>query len=161
VVGAELGGCAKNAATLAASVAAAVGNNAAGGAAGRVFAEACELAIGAGARPETLVGLAGVGDLVGTALAAGSRNRRAGELLAQGVPADRVASVLGCAAESLDAVPLLVDALEQAGVECPATRGLAALVAGEATAERWMEELAPGRPSAERRLTRRGVASDG
>ncbi len=144
VVGAELGGCAKNAATLAASVAAAVSNNAAGAAAGRVFAEAYELAIEAGARPETLVGLAGVGDLVGTALAAGSRNRRAGELLAEGLPADQVPGVLGCAAESLDAVPLLVDALERAGIECPTTRGLAALVAGETTAERWIEELGSG-----------------
>jgi 1-acyl-sn-glycerol-3-phosphate acyltransferase len=150
VIGAELGGCAKNVATLAASVAAAVGNNAAGAAAGRVFAEAYELAIGAGGRPETLVGLAGVGDLVGTALAARSRNRRAGELLAEGLPADRVPSVLGCAAESLDAVPLLVDALEQAGVECPATRGLAGLVAGETTAERWIEELG-SRPAGRRR----------
>ncbi len=163
VTGAELGGCAKNAATLAASVAAAVSNNAAGAAAGRVFAEAYELAIGAGARPETLVGLAGVGDLVGTALAAGSRNRRAGELLAEGVPADRVPSLLGCAAESLDAVPLLVDVLEQAGVECPATRGLAALVAGETTAERWIEELAAP-PAGRRRSVSpqpARVASDG
>ena len=147
VIGAELGGCAKNAATLAASVAATVSNNAAGGAAGRVFAEAYRLAIGAGARPETLVGLAGVGDLVGTALAPVSRNRRAGELLAEGIPAERVPSVLGCAAESLDAVPLLVGALDQAGVDCPATRGLAALVAGETTAERWIEELEAGRPA--------------
>ncbi|MDQ4071259.1 MAG: 1-acyl-sn-glycerol-3-phosphate acyltransferase, partial [Actinomycetota bacterium] len=147
VIGAELGGCAKNAATLAASVAATVSNNAAGGAAGRVFAEAYRLAIAAGARPDTLVGLAGVGDLVGTALAPGSRNRRAGKLLAEGVPADRVPSLLGCAAESLDAVPLLVGALDRAGVDCPATRGLAALVAGETTAERWIEELEAGRPA--------------
>ena len=141
VVGAELGAGAKNAATLAASAASEVGMNAAGAAAGRDFAETHELAVAAGARPATLAGLAGVGDLVGTALAAGSRNRRAGELLAGGVPADQVPAVLGCAAEALDSVPLLVDALERAGVACPATRGLAALVAGEATVEEWVEDL--------------------
>ncbi len=146
VVGVELGGCAKNAATLAASVAAPVSNNAAGAAAGRVFSEMFELAVAEGAHPQTLAGLAGVGDLVGTALAAGSRNRRAGELLGGGVPADQIPSVLGCAAESLDAVPLLVDVLERAGVPCPATRGLSDLIVGNLTAERWLEGLS-GEPA--------------
>jgi glycerol-3-phosphate dehydrogenase (NAD(P)+) len=139
VTGVELSGCAKNAATLAASVAAPVGDNAAGAMAGRVFGEIHDLALATGGRAHTLAGLAGVGDLVGTALAHGSRNRRAGELLAGGVPAEQVPSVLGCAAEALDTVPLLVDALERAGVECPTTRGLSALIAGELTAEQWLE----------------------
>jgi len=141
VVGAELGACAKNAATLAASVAAGAGNNAAGAAAGRVFSECFELALAEGARPQTLAGLAGVGDLVGTVLATGSRNRRAGELLAGGMPAEQVPSELGCAAEALDFVPLLVDALGAAGVECPATRALADLIAGGEGAEGWLERL--------------------
>jgi glycerol-3-phosphate dehydrogenase (NAD(P)+) len=141
VTGVELGGCAKNAATLAASVAAPVGDNAAGAVAGRVFEEIYELALAAGGRARTLAGLAGVGDLVGTALADGSRNRRAGELLAGGVPAEQVPSVLGCAAEALDTVPLLVDALDRAGVDCPVTRGLADLIAGELSAEQWLGGL--------------------
>jgi glycerol-3-phosphate dehydrogenase len=142
VVGAELGACAKNAATLAASVAAPAGNNAAGAAAGRVFAECFELAVTEGARPATLAGLAGAGDLVGTVLATGSRNRRAGELLAGGMAAEQVPDELGCAAEALDAVPLLVDALDGAGVDCPATRALSDLIAGGAGADGWLERLA-------------------
>src|SRR5215210_6560254 len=141
VAGAEFGGVAKNAATLAASVAAEVGMNAAGAAAGRVFAEVHELAGALGSRPDTLAGLAGVGDLIGTALADGSRNRRAGELLAGGVPAEQVPAVLGCAAEAIDSIPLVVAAADGARVRCPATRGLAALIAGETAPEHWVEAL--------------------
>lgn len=157
VIGSEFGACAKNAATLAASVAAAAGNNAAGAVSGRVFAEVFELAIAEGGRPQTLVGLAGVGDLVGTALAAGSRNRRAGELLADGVAADQVPSALGCAAEALDAVPLIVNVLERAGVDCPATRGLCALIEGRVSAEGWIEEISGAPRERGRRVARAGL----
>src|SRR5207248_8685032 len=86
VTGVELAGCAKNAAVLAAAAAAAAGPNIAGAAAGKVFAEVDALARARGGQPETFTGLAGAGDLVATVVAAGSRNRRAGELLAPGVP---------------------------------------------------------------------------
>jgi glycerol-3-phosphate dehydrogenase (NAD(P)+) len=138
VIGAELAACAKNAAALAAAVAAASGMNAAGAAASRVFAETYRLALHAGGRTETVMGLAGIGDLVGTALAGHSRNRRAGELLAQGVPADKIPALLEETAESLDAVPLLVGAFEKAGLEAPATRELAALIEGRLAPEEWV-----------------------
>ena len=51
---------------------------------GHIFAEVWRFAEAQGARPESLIGLAGTGDLVATALAPQSRNRRAGELLAAG-----------------------------------------------------------------------------
>ena len=60
------------------------GRTLAGAAAGKVFAEVDALArTRGGARVETFAGLAGAGDLVATVVAAGSRNRRAGELLGQ------------------------------------------------------------------------------
>src|SRR4029453_630154 len=80
----ELAACAKNAAALATAAAAPRGANLAGAAAGRVFSEIHELAVASGARSETFAGLAGTGDLVATALAEGSRNRRAGELVGAG-----------------------------------------------------------------------------
>src|SRR5207248_11016965 len=83
VTGVELAGAAKNAAALAAAAAGPAGPNVAGAAAGKVFAEVDALARTRGARPETFTGLAGAGDLVATVVAVGSRNRRAGELLAQ------------------------------------------------------------------------------
>ncbi|ADB50188.1 1-acyl-sn-glycerol-3-phosphate acyltransferase [Conexibacter woesei] len=138
VAGVELAGCAKNAAVLAASAAAATaGPNVAGAAAGKVFAEIAQLARRHGGAPETFAGLAGTGDLVATVVADGSRNRRAGELLAQGVPAEEIARSLGQAAEAVDSVPLLATLLEQARLQAPATTGLAALVEGRIAPEQW------------------------
>jgi glycerol-3-phosphate dehydrogenase (NAD(P)+) len=137
VTGAELAACAKNAAALAAAAAATSGMNAAGAAAARVFAEAHRLALRAGGRTETFMGLAGTGDLVGTVLAEHSRNRRAGELLGRGVPADQIAVLLEETPESLDAVPLLVRAFEEAGLEAPATTDLGALIDGRIGPEEW------------------------
>jgi glycerol-3-phosphate dehydrogenase (NAD(P)+) len=68
-VGVELAGAAKNAAALASGATVAQGLNAAGAAAGHIFAEVWRWAEAEGARPESLIGLAGTGDLVATALA--------------------------------------------------------------------------------------------
>jgi glycerol-3-phosphate dehydrogenase len=141
VTGAELAACAKNAAALAAAAAATSGMNAAGAAASRVFAETHELALRAGARTETFMGLAGTGDLVGTVLAEHSRNRRAGELLGSGVPADQIAGMLEETPESLDAVPLLVRAFKDAGLEAPATTDLGALIDGRLGPEEWVANV--------------------
>ena len=68
-LGVELAGAAKNAAALASGATEAQGLNAAGAAAGHIFAEVWRYAEGLGARPESMIGLAGTGDLVATALA--------------------------------------------------------------------------------------------
>src|SRR4051794_38987858 len=141
VVGVELAGCAKNAAALAAAAASTGGPNAAGAAAGKVFAEIDAYARQAGSRPETFAGLAGTGDLVATVLAAGSRNRRAGELLAQGVPAEQIGAELGQTAEAVAAIPLLSARLEDAGVDAPVLRGLAGIIQGRVEPARWTASL--------------------
>src|SRR5262249_4335457 len=120
-VGVEPAGAAKNAAALASGATEAQGLNAAGAAAGHIFSEVWRWAESQGARPESLIGLAGTGDLVATALAPQSRNRRAGELLAQGVPAATIESSVGQAVEALDSVPLLARALAAANIEAPVT----------------------------------------
>ena len=137
-VGVELAGAAKNAAALAAGATEAQGLNAAGAAAGHIFAEVWRYAEAQGAEPESLIGLAGTGDLVATALAPQSRNRRAGELLGQGVPTSEIPDRIGQAVESLESVPLLAAALEEAGVDAPVTTGLARLIAGELPLDDWI-----------------------
>jgi glycerol-3-phosphate dehydrogenase (NAD(P)+) len=137
-IGVELAGAAKNAAALAAGATEAQGANAAGAAAGHIFAEVWRYGETLGARPESLIGLAGVGDLLATALARESRNRRAGELLAQGVPAAEIPARIGQAVEALEWVPLLARTLEQAGVEAPVTGALGRLIAGELPLDRWV-----------------------
>jgi glycerol-3-phosphate dehydrogenase (NAD(P)+) len=137
-VGVELAGAAKNAAALASGATEAQGLNAAGAAAGHIFAEVWRFADAQGARPESLIGLAGTGDLVATALAPQSRNRRAGELLAEGVPAEEIPARVGQAVEALESVPLLARALEGAGVDAPVTTGLARLISGELPLDGWV-----------------------
>jgi 1-acyl-sn-glycerol-3-phosphate acyltransferase len=150
VTGTELAACAKNAAALATAAAAPRGANLAGAAAGRVFSEIHELALASGARSETFAGLAGTGDLVATALAEGSRNRRAGELVGAGIPAGQVQASLDQTAESLETVPLLADALERQGIEAPITTGLQRVLAGEASAEQWLETIRSAQPARRR-----------
>ncbi len=137
-VGVELSGAAKNAAALAAGATEAQGLNAAGAAAGHIFAEVWRFAERLGARPESLIGLAGTGDLVATALAPQSRNRRAGELLAAGIPGADIPGQIGQAVESLEAVPLLAFALGRAGIDAPVTTGLAHLISGELPLDDWV-----------------------
>jgi glycerol-3-phosphate dehydrogenase (NAD(P)+) len=137
-VGVELAGAAKNAAALAAGATEAQGLNAAGAAAGHIFGEVWRFASVQGARPESLIGLAGTGDLVATALAPQSRNRRAGELLAEGVAAADIPARIGQAVEALESVPLLARALERAGVEAPVTAALSRLISGVLPLDDWV-----------------------
>jgi glycerol-3-phosphate dehydrogenase (NAD(P)+) len=137
-VGVELAGAAKNAAALAAGATIAQGYNAAGMAAGDVFAEVLSLAEVQGGRPSTFVGRAGIGDLMATALSPSSRNRAAGELLAEGVPADQVPERLGQVSEALETVSLLARACEEADVDAPVISALARLIAGDLPLEQWV-----------------------
>jgi glycerol-3-phosphate dehydrogenase (NAD(P)+) len=138
-VGVELAGAAKNAAALASGATEAQGLNAAGAAAGHIFAEVWRWAESQGARPESMIGLAGTGDLVATALAPESRNRRAGELLSAGVPAAEIPDRIGQAVESLESVPLLAHALASAGFQAPVTTALARLIEGSLPLDDWIK----------------------
>jgi len=86
VIGTEIGGACKNVIALACGMAAGVGlgENTAAAIITRGLAEIMRLGIALGARPETLAGLAGVGDLVATCSSTHSRNRSFGERLGRG-----------------------------------------------------------------------------
>jgi glycerol-3-phosphate dehydrogenase (NAD(P)+) len=94
-----------------------------------------------------MIGLAGTGDLVGTALAPQSRNRRAGELLAEGVRAHDIPERIGQAVEALDLVPLLARALQRAGVDAPIVSALAGLISGELPLDEWVERVRTTTPT--------------
>jgi glycerol-3-phosphate dehydrogenase (NAD(P)+) len=161
VTGVELAATAKNVAVLAAAVASVAGPNIAGAAAGKVFAEVDALARARGGRPETFAGLAGAGDLVATVVSSSSRNRRAGELLAQGVPASEIGNALGQAVEAVDSAPLLASVARDAHLEAPALESLAALVEGRIEPSQWTATMtadptadpAAARPHYPRRVT--------
>jgi glycerol-3-phosphate dehydrogenase (NAD(P)+) len=148
VTGVELAGAAKNVAVLAAAAAAMAGPNVAGAAAGKVFAEVDALARARGGRAETFAGLAGAGDLVAGAVSPNERNRRAGELLAQGVPATEIDNAVGHAVEGVDAAPLLASAARAAHLETPALDSLAALIEGRIEPDEWTATIIePARPT--------------
>jgi glycerol-3-phosphate dehydrogenase (NAD(P)+) len=155
VAGVELAGTAKNAAALAAAAAGVSGPNAAGAAAGKVFAEVDAFARHRGGRPETFAGLAGAGDLVATVVAEGSRNRRAGELLGQGMSAQNIGDRLGQSSEAMDGVGLLAQTLRREGVPSPTLDRLAELVDGRIDAGAFTAAVtAPGG-----RFSRNGAAA--
>jgi glycerol-3-phosphate dehydrogenase (NAD(P)+) len=155
VTGVELAGAAKSVATLAAAAAASHGGpDIAGAAAGKVFAELDALARVRGGRPETFTGLAGTGALVASVVAAGSRNHRAGELLAQGVPASEIDHVIGHGAEAVDSVPMLATAAREAHLDSPTLDGLAALVEGRINPEQWAATVTEPPPSKRQRPIR-------
>jgi glycerol-3-phosphate dehydrogenase (NAD(P)+) len=141
VAGVEMAGAAKNAAALAAAAAEPHGLNAAGIAAAEIWRECIDYAIGRGAELETFSGLAGVGDLTATMMAPAGRNRRAGELLGTGTPAEQIQDMIGQASEGLDTTPLLARAVAASGCPAEALSGLAALIDGEIGAEDWIAGL--------------------
>jgi glycerol-3-phosphate dehydrogenase (NAD(P)+) len=150
VTGTEFASCAKNAAALGSAAAAPRGANLAGAAAGHIFSEIHELALASGGRSETFAGLAGAGDLVATAIAEGSRNRRAGEMVGAGVPAGQVEASMDQTAESLATVPLLGLAFERQGIDAPVTTGLRRVLDGESSPEQWLESVRSARPARRR-----------
>jgi glycerol-3-phosphate dehydrogenase (NAD(P)+) len=145
-VGVELAGVAKNAAAVAVGATQAQGLNAAGMAAADIFLEVLALARASGGQARTFVGRAGTGDLVATALAPSSRNRSAGELLAQGVPAAEIPARIGQAVEALETVRLLAHALRRGGLEAPVVTALAHLIEGSMPLGDWVAMVRAKQP---------------
>jgi glycerol-3-phosphate dehydrogenase (NAD(P)+) len=145
--GVELAGVAKNAAAVAVGATQAQGLNAAGMAAADIFLEVLALAARSGGRAQTFVGRAGTGDLVATALAPSSRNRSAGELLAQGVPAAEIPGRVGQAVEALETVRLLSHVIHREGLDAPVVSALARLIEGSLPLDEWVAMVRAKQPA--------------
>jgi glycerol-3-phosphate dehydrogenase (NAD(P)+) len=133
VAGVELCAAAKNVIGLAAGGVDGLGagDNAKAALITRGLAEMARLGEACGARPETFAGLAGMGDLIVTCWSRLGRNRRAGELIAQGAsPAEAVAEI-GHVVEGLTTAPVLRDLARRLGIELPITEGVCSVLAGD------------------------------
>ncbi|MGR3633850.1 MAG: NAD(P)H-dependent glycerol-3-phosphate dehydrogenase [Limimaricola soesokkakensis] len=130
VTGAELGGALKNVVAIAcgACIGAGLGDSARAALMTRGFAEMQRLAASLGARPETLMGLSGFGDLVLTCSSELSRNYRYGLALGRGESFDAATTVEGAA--TARAVTGLAAAR---GLDMPISAVTARMVAGELT----------------------------
>lgn len=121
VVGAELAGALKNVVALAGGMVDGLdlGQNARGALLTRGLAEIGRLGEALGARAETFLGLAGVGDLVTTATSPLSRNHALGVALAQGTPLARALSELGMVAEGVASTRAALALAATVDVEMP------------------------------------------
>lgn len=150
LIGVELCAAAKNVIALAAGAVdgLGLGDNAKAAIVTRGLAEMARLGEATGARTETFSGLAGMGDLIATCWSRLGRNRRAGELIAQGATAEEAVADVGQVVEGLTTAPTLRDLARRYGVELPITEGVCAVLGGQS-----LGELAAGlmgrRPTAE------------
>lgn len=126
VRGVEIGGAAKNVLAIAAGIVAGRELGASAGAAlvARGFAELSRLGRAFGARPETLTGLSGLGDLILTASTAQSRNFALGLALGRGEPAPAKL------AEGASTAAVLVELARQHHVEMPIAAAVDSIIAG-------------------------------
>jgi glycerol-3-phosphate dehydrogenase (NAD(P)+) len=108
-----------------------LGDNAKAALVARGLAEMARLAVAAGGREETFSGLAGMGDLVVTCWSQIGRNRRAGELIAQGTRPEEAVRRIGMVVEGLTTAPVLRDLSHHLGIELPITEGVCAVLGGE------------------------------
>lgn len=138
VTGAELGGALKNVIAIAAGVVAGagLGDSARAAIITRGFAEMTRLATRLGARPETLTGLAGLGDLTLTCTSVQSRNFRFGRSLGAGEDFDSRTTVEGAA--TARAVALLAAKM---GEDMPIAAMVARLADGSVSVEKATEAL--------------------
>jgi len=137
VVGVELCAAAKNVIALAAGGVDGLdlGDNSKAALITRGLAEMARLGEAFGSRPETFAGLAGMGDLIVTCWSRHGRNRRAGELIAQGRTPEEAAAEIGQTVEGLVTAPVLLELAHGASVELPITEGVCAVLSGQSLGE--------------------------
>jgi glycerol-3-phosphate dehydrogenase (NAD(P)+) len=133
VVGVEIGGAAKNVMAIGVGIGdgLGLGANTRAGFITRSLNELVRLGVAAGARPETFMGLAGLGDLVLTCTDNQSRNRRFGLLLAEGKTPAEAAAVIGQVVEGAKAAAEVLRLAARLGVDTPITREIARVISGE------------------------------
>jgi glycerol-3-phosphate dehydrogenase (NAD(P)+) len=142
VRGAEIGGAAKNVLAIGAGIVTGRGLGASAAAAltTRGFAELFRFGRALGARPETLTGLSGLGDLILTCSSAQSRNFSLGIALGKGQTPAQASAATGLAEGAFTAVAL-VEMAREAGIEMPIATAVAAILDGSLTVDEAIENL--------------------
>ncbi|TWI05779.1 glycerol 3-phosphate dehydrogenase (NAD(P)+) [Luteimonas cucumeris] len=143
MVGAELGGAMKNVLAVATGVADGMqlGLNARAGLITRGLNEMLRLSAAIGAQPETLMGLAGLGDLVLTCTGDLSRNRRLGLALGRGQSIADAVREIGQVVESVQTADEVMRQAQRHGVELPISRAVQAVLHGELTPADGLRQL--------------------
>ena len=133
IVGVEVGGAVKNVLAIATGLCDGLnlGLNARAALITRGLSEMTRLGVALGAKPETFMGLSGLGDLVLTATGDLSRNRKVGLLLAQGMDLQQAVQSLGHVAEGVYSARTVLKRAMALGVEMPIAQAVVALLDGQ------------------------------
>lgn len=154
-IGVEVGGAVKNVLAIGTGIAdgytaQGLGMNARAALITRGLAEMTRLGVALGARPETFMGLSGLGDLVLTTTGDLSRNRQVGLRLAQGLPLAQILAELGHVAEGVRSAPMVLQRARAMGVEMPITEAVVRVLEGQQTVAQALEMLMERRARPER-----------
>jgi glycerol-3-phosphate dehydrogenase (NAD(P)+) len=153
LVGVEVGGAVKNVLAIATGLCDGLnlGLNARAALITRGLAEMTRLGVALGAKADTFMGLSGLGDLVFTATGDLSRNRKVGQLLAQGMSLQQAVDSLGHVAEGVYSARTVVQRARSLGVDMPISEGVVALLEGRLQPAQLVAALMGRDPKAEAR----------
>ena len=151
MIGVELGGACKNVLAIATGIADGLGFGANTRAAliTRGLAEMMRLGAHFGGKPETFMGLAGLGDLVLTCTDDQSRNRRLGLALGRGEGLQASLEKIGQAVEGVKTAPEIARLASEQGVEMPITEQVCRVVLQQSSPQAAVEALLGREPKAE------------
>lgn len=143
LVGAQLGGAMKNVLAIACGIVDGrdLGESARAAVVTRGFAEMSRLALKCGARPETLAGLSGLGDLILTATSARSRNYRFGQALGRGTSVVALMGDTTVLAEGAFTASALVELAQTQGIEIPISVAVDAILKEKLTIDGAIDAL--------------------
>ena len=141
VLGCELGGAYKNVVGLAVGMAVGLGfgDNTTASVITRGLAETARLATALDANPLTLMGLAGLGDLVATCSSPLSRNRTFGENLGKGMTTEEIYASTRQVAEGAKSCSSLLALARRTGIDAPIAENVDSVVAGKINAREMMD----------------------
>ncbi len=151
VTGAEIGGAVKNVLAIACGVVEGkqLGDNARAATIARGFAEMARFGQSLGARPETLAGLSGLGDLVLTCSSRSSRNFSLGFGIGEGRPAAELLADRRTVAEGAHTAPVLARLADQRGIDMPIVAAVDSLLSGRCGVDQALEQLLSRPPRVE------------
>lgn len=143
VIGAEVGGAVKNVLAIACGIVdgRALGASARAALTARGFAELNRFGLALGARPDTMAGLSGLGDLILTCSSPQSRNFGLGVSLGQGEPIGAILAESRRLTEGMWTASALTERAADLGVDMPICRAVAEIVAGRLSVDDAIEGL--------------------
>ena len=151
MIGVEIGGIVKNVLAIATGISDGMkfGANARSALITRGLAEMMRLGIGLGGKPETFMGLAGLGDLVLTCTDNQSRNRRFGIALGEKKNSFDAAREIGQVVEGSLNAELIIQLAKKHGIEMPITEAVCDILRGNLTPVEAMHQLFSREPKTE------------